>query len=114
MTTFSTSIQAAKDAINAWSGAGKICEATLVRDARGKITVYLSVQQNQNLSDAEIASLKTDLTTKLAQFFSQSIYIEEKEYWSTDLFHKLKQLRIADDLASTVIQWYAVVRGIGK
>ncbi|MDY3110355.1 MAG: AAA family ATPase [Lachnospiraceae bacterium] len=114
MTTFSTSIQAAKDAINAWSGAGKICEATLVRDARGKITVYLSVQQNQNLSDAEIASLKTDLTTKLAQFFSQSIYIEEKEYWSTDLFQKLKQLRIADDLPPTGIQWYAVERGIAK
>lgn len=119
MTSFETSLTDARTRISSWSEAGTIQEATLVRDAKGKVSVYLSPIEGQEFTDSGLELLKNDLNSALNsssdKFFTERIYVE-KEEWTKDLFKRLKELRVLDSTSDsgTSIQWYTVERGISK
>lgn len=114
MTSFSSSLQAAKTTIEKYPKAHDITEATLVRDAKGKVSVYLQSVIGQTFTQSDIVDLKNRLTTDLGQFFSKSLYVEGIEPWTADVFTRLKELRVADTPTASSIQWYIVERGIAK
>ena len=113
MTSFETVLADAKAKICAWSESGNIQEATLVRDAKGKVSVYLSATSGQTFTKTGLDALTNDLDSALSPFFSKNIYVEGDE-WTKDLFKKLKELRISEPLSIPGIQWYTVERGISK
>ena len=117
MISFETALTDAKTRITLWSEAGTIQEATLVRDAKGKVSVYLSPIAGQNFTDSGLITLKNDLCSTLNstsdKFFSERIYVKNEE-WTKDLFKRLEELRVLDPTPGSSIQWYTVERGISK
>lgn len=113
MTSFETVLADAKAKIGAWSESGNVQEATLVRDAKGKVSVYLSAVSGQTFTKTGLDVLINDLDSALSPFFSKNIYVEGEE-WTKDLFKKLYELRISEPLSIPGIQWYTVERGISK
>ena len=117
MISFETALTDAKTRITLWSEAGTIQEATLVRAAKGKVSVYLSPIAGQNFTDSGLITLKNDLCSTLNstsdKFFSERIYVKNEE-WTKDLFKRLEELRVLDPTPGSSIQWYTVERGISK
>ena len=117
MTSFETALTDARTKIASWSEAGTIQEVTLVRDAKGKVSVYLSPIAGQNFTGPGIDSLRNDLVSTLNstsdKFFTERIYVDNEE-WTKDLFTRLKELRVPEPASVTNIQWYTVERGISK
>lgn len=114
MTSFAASMQTAKSTICAWSESANICEATLVRDAKGKVSIYLKPVAGQVFSESALTTLKGNLTVALGHFFCQTIYVENKEPWTADLFQRLKELRVEEFPSVSGIQWFTIERGIAK
>lgn len=116
MISFNNALDEARKRISNWGSISKIQNVTLVRDARGRISVYLEPTTGTNLAESEIASLQYSLSASLGIFFQCNVYTEDPNTWTADLFAKVRSLRIADLPIVSIphVAWYRIERGISK
>ena len=86
MISFNNALDEARKRISNWGSISKIQNVTLVRDARGRISVYLEPTTGTNLAESEIASLQYSLSASLGIFFQGNVYTEDPNTWTADLF----------------------------
>ena len=113
MASFSRVFQDAKRIVSAWQDIGKIENVTIVRDVKGRISVYLEPVPRQNIDSSALSMLSSSLTASLGVFFSGMIYVASTEEWTKDLFRKIEQLRVAENNPSAP-HWFKIERGIAK
>lgn len=119
MTTFSSVFQDARYAVSSWPEVIKFRDITIVRDIKGKISVYLEPLPGQNLDNSSLQALQTELisvlTSAIGSFFSGNVFIlSDKEEWLKDLFEKIRILRLPDADDTTQPKWFTIERGIAK
>ena len=118
MVSFENALDTAKSRIARWNDFAGLDEVNLVRDAKGRISVYVVPQNHYTVAENSVDVLKNDLTTNIGGFFSDTIFVEGAEDWTKDLFDKIHELRVEDQDppsgANTSVKWYVVERGIAK
>ena len=114
MVSFENALDTAKSRIARWNDFAGLDEVNLVRDAKGRISVYVVPQNHYTVAENSVDVLKNDLTTNIGGFFSDTIFVEGAEDWTKDLFDKIHELRVEDQDppsgANTSVKWYVVVR----
>lgn len=116
MVSFNNALDEARKKISEWTSIPKIQCVTLVRDAKGTISVYLEPITGTTLEESEVLSLQQSLAVSLGIFFQGNVYTEEPNTWTADLFDKVRSLRIADSPIASIpnVTWYRIERGISK
>lgn len=117
MINFENSLNTAKHQLLAWSSYAKLTEITLVRDAKGQISIYLMPKSKPKIDSDELRAITNTLAKTLGSFFSGTLFIENAEEWTKDLFKKIRELRIEDPnppATTTSPKWYLIERGIAK
>lgn len=117
MINFENSLNTAKHLLLAWSSYAKLTEITLVRDAKGQISIYLMPKSKPKIDSDELRAITNTLAKTLGSFFSGTLFIENAEEWTKDLFKKIRELRIEDPnppATTTSPKWYLIERGIAK
>ena len=96
MVSFENALDTAKSRIARWNDFAGLDEVNLVRDAKGRISVYVVPQNHYTVAENSVDVLKNDLTTNIGGFFSDTIFVEGAEDWTKDLFGKIHELRVED------------------
>ena len=69
MINFENSLNTAKQQLLAWSSYAKLTEITLVRDAKGQISIYLMPKSKPKIDSNELRAITNTLAKALGSLF---------------------------------------------
>lgn len=110
MITFDTAIMVAMQTIRGWSGFSGLSEVTIIRDVFGRLSFWLSGQENLDKS-----SLATALQGQLGYYDAQHIFWDGGRYntLTQQLLQEIRRLRHPYD-QNDGFAWYLLERTIAK
>ncbi|MEZ2228946.1 MAG: hypothetical protein ACBR50_22075 [Microcoleus sp.] len=95
----------------------KLKSVTIIRDIKGKIRLFIEQLNDRSIEEAEIADLKSFLSSKLGNYYGNDIWLPagEKDGYKA-LIDTIKAERVLApwDDESVLPRWYILERHIAK
>lgn len=118
MTSFSSCIQDTKSAVRSWSGFGDLASVTILRDARGKIRLFLECKAGvaEAAFKGLLPALDHILTAQLGSYWGKKIYENSGNLnaLEAELFNRVNAERKTDETESGGLNWYMIEKSVAK